>query len=105
MDVPKTQGTEGGHRQGQAMCPRGGTGCGVQRACVNLSSHTSQLCGAGEAPRFSESQFFSSVKWAQGPEEEVGVPGSWETPVKCMLNLKLAGRAEGAEEEAEGGRA
>lgn len=38
---------------------------------------------------------------AQGPgEEDVVVPGSWETSVKCILNLKLAGRAEGAEEEA-----
>lgn len=37
----------------------------------------------------------------QGPgEEEVGVSGSWEIPAKCTLNLKLAGRAEGAEEAA-----
>jgi len=38
---------------------------------------------------------------AQGlGEEEVGVPGSWKTPAKCTLNLKLAGRAKGAEEVA-----
>ena len=38
---------------------------------------------------------------AQGlGEEEVGVPGSWETPAKCTLNMKPAGRAEGAEEVA-----
>lgn len=30
----------------------------------------------------------------------MGVLVSWETPAMCILNLKLAGRAEGAEEEA-----
>lgn len=31
----------------------------------------------------------------------MGVPGSWKTPASA-LNLKLAGRAKGAEEVAEG---
>ena len=43
---------------------------------------------------------------AQGlGEEEVGVPGSWKTPAKCTLNLKLAGRAKGLERWLEGERA
>lgn len=71
------------------------TGLGVQQACVNLSSHTSQLGDAGEAPRFSESQFFSSVQWAQSSEEEVGGTRLLGDP--CSVHVELETGRKGRE--------